>query len=269
MPTQSRLRRATKHGARHINLGLNNQDAAEAQTFAIAAFGKTYHVGLVSDGCTGNPRWSRNEVGANLLTLYAYRRIQELVCSGIALSDIPKALYPSCTEFLLDLLGKIMPSHIVWKYDVPPKDREAWRSQTRFKNDYLSATLLGFITDGETLVIFSAGDGVILINDEIIAIDQNDQPDYLSVSINDPGQGFVVTVRSFAEVRRFAIMTDGLKQLVTDPAFVARLFGAEHKNPLALQFLFNRTFNDSPERMKDDCTAVTLEMEETDVPSGT
>ncbi len=262
MAQRLRLRRATKHGSNHIRLGFNNQDAAEAQTFAIPSRGQAYYVGLVSDGCTGNPMWSHNEVGASLLTLYAYRRIQELVCSGISLSDIPKVLYPSCTEFLLDLMGKVMPSHVVWKYPTPPKGRDTWSGQTRFKNDYLSATLVGFITDGEQLVVFSAGDGIILVNDEVTIIDQNDLPEYLSVSINDPNQGFAVSTRAFAEVRRLAIMTDGLKGLVGDTRFVASMFGSEHENPLALQFLLNRTFNATPNLMSDDCTVVTLERED-------
>lgn len=262
MPSTVRLRRATKQGSKHILLGLNNQDALEAQSFSIPTLSKTYHVGLVSDGCTGNPAWSHNEVGAHLLILYAYRRIQELICAGISMEDVPKALYPSCTEFLLDLLGKVVPSHIVWKYPTPPKGREAWGSQTRFKNDYLSATLVGFITDQESIVVFSAGDGVVIINNEVQSIDQNDRPEYLAISINEPNCGFVVTTRSFADVQRLAVMTDGLKKLTEDPAFVAQMFGPAHKNALELQFLLNRTFNARPEHMKDDCTVVTLEKED-------
>ncbi len=261
--SQFRTRFGTKQGSKHINLGTNNQDAREIQSFSIPTSGKTFHVGLVSDGCTGNPLFSHNEVGANLLILYAYRRIQELICSSVPIGEIPKALFPSCTEFLLNLTGWVIPPTIVWQYPAPIKDREEWSSQKRFRTDFLAATLLGFITDEQDLVTFSAGDGIILVNDDIEVIDQDDKPEYPAISINQPGKGFVTKHHRMDTVRRVAVMTDGLESLMKDPTFVDRMFRDKLDTPLGLQFVLNLAFKANPELMKDDCTAVTLEKIET------
>jgi len=229
------------------------------QTFFVPAFGKTYSIGLVSDGCSGNPTFSRSEVGANLMSAYAYRRIQELICSKVAIESIPLVLYPSITEFLLDMMTKIMPPHIVWNYPMVLKDRENWNGQARFKYDFLSATLLGFVSDGETIVVFSAGDGLVLVNDGFTVIDQDDHPDYPSISVNKPVGGFNISVYKTADVCRLAIATDGLKQLMQDQEFRNKLFDFQRGKALGLNVLLSITNGQQPELMQDDCTVVTLE----------
>lgn len=256
---QWRLREGTKQGTKHVRLGYNNQDAAVSQSFTIPAFGRTYHVGLVSDGCSGNPTFSHTEVGAHIGAIYSFRRIQELICARVPLAQIPQVLYPSITEFMLDMANKLMPSHVVWNYPIMLKDREKFNGQTRLRTDYLAATLLGFIADGEDLVIFSAGDGVILVNDNLNVIDQNDKPDYPVISINSPGQGFSTTVLKMNEVQRLAISTDGLGGLMENsPEFRNRLFDHQSGQITGLQTLLNITSMQAPEHMKDDCTVITL-----------
>lgn len=257
--TKAIMRKGSIQGTGHIRLRFNNQDAVLAESFSIPIFGKDYWVGLVSDGSTGNPLFSRTEVGANLTVLYAYRRIQELVCSGMPLDLIPVALYPSITEFLLEIMGRVMPESIIWPYPVGLPDREKWSSQRRFRNDYLAATLLGFISDGTQMVVFSAGDGVVLINDELTVIDQDDRPSYPAITINHAGVGFVVDVYNAEDVRRIAIASDGLKHLMQDSDYVDQMF-VRQPELMGLQFLLNTT--DRPELMKDDCSAITWEIVE-------
>lgn len=256
MPTVT-MRKGSLQGSDHIRLGYNNQDAVLAETFSVPAFGKTYWVGLVSDGSTGNPLFSHTEVGANLTVLFAYRRIQELVCSGVALDSIPTSLYPSITEFLLEVMGRVMPETIAWPYPTNMPDRGRWSSQKRFRNDYLAATLLGFISDDTQMVIFSAGDGVILVDDELTIIDQDDRPAYPVVAINTAGVGFVVNVFDVESVSRIAIASDGLKHLMQDHEFVSQMF-VRPPEYFGLQFLLNTTKR--PDLMKDDCTVVTWEI---------
>jgi hypothetical protein len=254
------LRGGSKHGVKHMRLNFNNQDAFTFQTFEIPAFSKSYNVGLVSDGCSGQPSFSHNEVGAHLVVLYAYRRIQELVCAGLPIAQIPQVLYPSITEFLLDVMTKVMPPNIVWRYPVKLKGREDWGGQTRFKTDYLAATLIGFVSDGETLITFSAGDGIILVDDELVIVDQNDTPDYPAVSVNRTGSGFASKSYRFGDLKRVAIATDGLKFLISDLAFRAELFQANAGKAMGLQTFLATTALSKPELMQDDCTAVTLEI---------
>ncbi len=253
------VRGGSRQGVRHVRLNQNNQDALVFQTISVPQFGKTYSIGLVSDGCSGHPGFSHSEVGAHLMSLYAYRRIQELICSRVAIESIPLVLYPSLTEFLLDIMTKVMPSHIVWNYPLKLKDRESWNGQTRFRYDYLSATLLGFVSDGETIVVFSAGDGVILVNDNLTIIDQNDHPDYPSISVNKPISGFSVSVYKTADISRLAIATDGLGELLRNQEFRSELFEFQRGKTLGLQTLLSVTSNKQPELMGDDCTVVALE----------
>lgn len=253
-------RSATRQGSKHIQLGYNNQDAWMNETFGIPAWRKQYHVGIVSDGCSGLPRFSRTEVGANLISLFAYTRIQEFLCGGVSPDEIPRALFQACAEFVRNLSNTLMPSSISWPYPAGIEDRATWSCTQRLRADYFSATFICFICDGEDVIIMSRGDGIILINDELKIIDQDDKPDYLASSTNNPGSGFVTQKVPLANLNRLVISTDGLKELMTDPAFVRRMFEHMPGNPMGLQFLLNRTYLTSPELMKDDCTAITLEV---------
>jgi hypothetical protein len=252
------LRDGSKQGTKHVRLGINNQDARVSQSISVPAFGKQYHVGIVSDGCTGQPLFSHTEVGAHLMSLYAYRRIQELICSKLPLQQIPQVLYPSVTEFMLDLTNKVMPSHVVWKYPIKVNDRENYSGQARFRTDYLAATIVGFISDEEDLVVFSAGDGVVLVNDDLTIIDHNDHPDYPVISVNKPSNGFVTESYKMSEVNRVAVSSDGLKQLLQNLEFRAKLFEFQGDKFHGLQTLLNVQSNNTPELMQDDCTVVTL-----------
>lgn len=259
-----RMRSGTHQGSRHRQLGINNQDARLAECFGIPAFSKTYHVGLVSDGCTGYPAFSRTEVGSNLLVLMAYQRIQAFLCSGMKLEDIPRMLFHSVTEFLRTLTNLMAPPNLHWPYPPALTQRKGLSPSERFRTDYLSATLLGFVTDGEDIVVFSAGDGIILMGSDRKVIDQNDRPDYPASSIDNPGRSFELQMAKLAEIRRLAIMTDGLKTLTADPAFTDRLFSHMPKNPMGVQYLLNVTFNARPEDMDDDTTAIVLDVIETE-----
>lgn len=245
-------------GSKHRNLHVNNQDALCTQSFSIKDFGKNYQIGLVSDGCTGNPMFSHTEVGSNLLVVYAFRRIQNIICAGTSMADVPKLLFPSITEFILILNNLVMPDRTYWPYPVKIKGRENWSSSTRFRTDYLAATLIGFVSDGTDCVIFSAGDGIIMINNELQIIDQNDEPDYPMSSIDQPGKGFFIQEISMKEVDRLLISTDGLKKFIGEKEFVEQIYSFQPESILGLQFLLNINSEKFPEKMTDDCTAVTL-----------
>ena len=257
MTTRIRMRRGSKHGSKHIQLGINNQDACLSESFTIAAWQKQYNVGIVCDGCTGFPAFSRTEVGSNLLALFAFTRIQEFICGGSKLQEIPRALFQACAEFLRDLTNKMMPATISWQYPVALPKRENWTSVQRFRADYLSATLLGYICDGETLITFSSGDGIFCVDDNYDPIEQDDEPDYLAGSINKPGAGFTEYFYLCKQVKEVIVATDGLKKLMENPEFRGKMFTNMADDPSGLQYLLNVTHKKQPELMQDDCTAVT------------
>lgn len=254
------MRSGSSHGSKHKRLNMNNQDAHVSQTFSVPAWDKQFSVGLVADGSTGNPIFSRTEVGSNLSVLYSYRRIQELILSNVSVDHIPMVLYSSCTEFLWNLMNQIMPPGIVWDYPAKIKGRSNWTAQTRFKVDYLAATLLGFISDEEKIVTMTAGDGIVLVNGSINVIDQDDKPEYPVISINSPAKGFETRIYRKQDVHRLAIMSDGLKEPIDKiDGFVDAMFGYQHGNPLGIQAFLNNMADQYPELFHDDATVITFE----------
>lgn len=265
------LRGGSIQGSKHIQWGINNQDDFLVQTFAVPALGKIFTVGLVSDGSTNLPALSRTEVGSRLLILFAFTRIQELLCSGAELEDIPLPLYRATAEFIRDLANKIMPPDVVWNYPFPNdmmparhRNRLTWTAAKRFRIDYLSATLLGFISDGERAITFTAGDGIVIVDNQIHVIDQNDMPEYPAASINAPGKGFVVQVYSMADVQRLAVCTDGPKRLLENKMFLDAIFTHQPESFMGLQTLLRLKYMEAPELMEDDCTIVALTKRATD-----
>lgn len=267
------IRNGSVLGVKHAKLGVNNQDAVMALEFGIPAWEKSYRMGFVSDGCTGIPAFSASEVGSNLLVVYCLARTQELIANGAQMEEIPLPLYHSVTNFLHTLANMVVPASIYWPYPMEFKGAHAFRNQLkapkRFMTDYLAATILGFVDDGETLVTFQAGDGVLIVNDEVTVIDQNDRPDYPAMSVNSPGGGFQVNTYASADVQRLGLATDGIEELlaVSDLGLLDQLFAEAQAGPMGLQFLLNRLRKSHGHLMADDCTVLTLERkEEADAP---
>lgn len=197
-------------------------------------------------------------------------------------------------SFLRDLTHKVMPSSVFWGYDdkLEPvfknlkSGRWKWDSATRFRNDYLAATMLGFLTDKDKIVLYKKGDGITLVDDTLTIIDQNDEPDYMAGSINSPGTGFEMEIYNISDISRLAICCDGLRHLMCplgddelksfvvpgqphlirlvygqdleEPEFVQQMFNHMPGHMLGLQFLLNENYRDQDELMGDDCSIVTF-----------
>jgi hypothetical protein len=249
---------------KHLQLGVNNQDAVLVQEFGIPQWGKTYQVGLISDGCSGLPVFTHNEVGANLMVVNCLGRIQELIVGGAGMQEIPVPLYHSVIDFMRNLANTIMPANVHWPYNVQFPAAHAFRttisSTKRFTLDYLAATIAGFVDDGETLVVFRADDGIVAVNDDLFVVDQNNQPDYPALSVNTPGGGFKTSVYASADVPRLLMATDGLKPLTEGEFGVPGVFFAgDPENPMDLQTTLKIFRKEHGEKVGDDCTVLTRE----------
>lgn len=263
-----RIRHGSVLGVEHARMGINNQDAVQSLEFAVPAWERSFRTGIVSDGCTGIPAFTRSEVGSNLLAVFCLARIQELILGGASIEQIPLPLYHHVTGFLRTLAGMVMPPNVLWKYpDVKfPKGQEyrtSLKANQRFMIDYLTATIVGFVDDGEQLVTFQAGDGTIIINGEPFVVDQNDMPEYPALTIDTPGGGFEVKTYDSASVQRIVLASDGIEKLleVDELDLPERLFD-NPGNPMAMQWLLNRLRKDYGVYMSDDCTVLTMEREE-------
>jgi hypothetical protein len=261
------IRKGSMHGLKHERQKTNNQDVVETMQFAIPTWGTNYRIGIVSDGCSGIPAFTRSEVGANLLTVFCLGRIQELIIGGAKPADIPLPLYHAVTGLLRNLAGMIMPANVYWPFPITFEGNEEFRNDIkankRFLIDYLSATIHGYVDDGDTLAVFRAGDGVRIVNDEVTIIDQNDTPQYPSVSVNAPGAGFDVEVYASRDVRRLALATDGLKKMLeaNQADLPGALFHGRGASSLGIQFMLNRWRKNRlfAEYLGDDCAIVTQE----------
>lgn len=260
-----RMRKGSVQGVRHVRLGINNQDAVLTQVFGVPKWGKTYRVALTSDGVSGMPAFTRSEVGSNIMVVYCLAKIQELIVGGVKLEEIPLPLYHAMTSFLRDFANMIMPPNIYWPFPIEFKGSNEYRNHQkatqRFMADYLAATLIGFIDDGQTLVTFQAGDGTIIVNDNVLIVDQNDRPAYPSMSVNSPGGGFATNVYHSEDVLRIALASDGIEKLLPMPelGLPLILFSDNPDDPLGLQYLLNRWRRDYGEMMDDDCTVAAME----------
>lgn len=256
-----RVRVASIQGVKHARNGVNNQDAAQVHEFSVPKWKKTFRIGLVSDGCSGIAAFSRCEVGANLTATYCLGRIQELILDGVEVAEVPSLLYHSLVNFLRTVSNLIMPPSVQWSYPLNFRGDHAFRNELtatdRFRVDYLMATLIGYIDDGTTLVTFQAGDGVIIVDGELKIVDQNDRPNYPLM-----GGGFDATVYDARTVRRLALVSDGIEELLKRAGsdLPSRLFEHNAESLAGLRALFDGLREQYPERVDDDMTAVTREL---------
>lgn len=246
-------------------LNINCQDNVIAQECSVG--NRTVLVGMVSDGCSNrlNPL-CHTEVGSSLSCLFATRFIVSQLQDGVKLSLMPGALYANWTNYLRRIAELTM---------VGSSDQE----RNLFIHYYLTATLIGFVIDGEDRIVFASGDGFGQINDEQIFFNQRftppadnprqSAPMYAALHNISNGQfpeplpsNFEVRYIPTRQIEKVLISTDGL---ITgdDPIKVAAdaIEAAFHHQPLMvkgfqhwlnLQQLSNRRFD-------DDVATVSLE----------
>ncbi len=236
-------------GYAHSRKLINNQDASVASSVTIGD--STYHFGAVFDGCTGGRgKQSKTEVGATLLAAFFRSEIPMILAAHTALSDVPGILYQRSIGYF----GSIARSTVMGAPDT------LWQ----FVQNHLLCTILGYIADEEQLLFFSAGDGVLVVNDTVTIINQDNKPLYLAYHLLDSRSigkvqlptSFVTTAFPRKDVSRFAVSTDGLANVATENG--EHLHGVWNYEPGAkagLQWHLNKC---SSERhlFEDDCTVI-------------
>lgn len=242
-------------GSMHRLKSINNQDS-----FCIgeSVINETqYLYGVVCDGCTGR-RKSRNEVGAALLSQFICSEVPFILASHTAPCDVPNILYNRAVGYL----GSIMRSTVMGSPEM------LWS----FIETHLLTTVVGFILDSHTLVTFSAGDGIIFINDSREVIHQDNRPLYPAYHLVDrailrdvaqelPDNFKVSILNNISIVRRFAVGTDGISQeLERDPEFFQQLpsiWEYESSAKAGLQWWLNKESQENG-RFSDDCTVIAV-----------
>lgn len=236
------LKAGSVPGKDHLFRQASCQDRYRCGAFELNS--KLYRVGIVCDGCGSA---DASEVGAALLAEFGFAEAARLIGQGVCLDNLAGKLYRNSLNFL----GKL--TALVAGEAVSPDQA------TGFVGRFLLATMLGFVMSEEATLVFAAGDGFIIVNDEIECRDENNCPHYLAYDLLDPGQypelpprreNFDFRLLPTASVERLAVWTDGF-----DPALKEEIWNLA--GPRGLQ----RKLNVWSKRklFTDDTTGITLE----------
>ncbi len=233
--------RASTIGSEHIRLRKNNQDGILFGRAEIR--NKECLFGVICDGCTEG---LNNEVGAKLLSRFICGEIPLILSAKEPIEEVPNILFERC----LDYLGSIAATTIVGTYE----------NFASFVKECLLCTILGFLIYEEKVLIFNAGDGIIVINDSIRRIEMGNKPPYISYNLlnkqeledlNKVPQSFEASITSLETIEKLAICSDGFRE-----EFVSQLFG--HDKEISLQRALNKlSFFKSA--FTDDCSVIVVE----------
>ena len=161
-----RVRSGLIAGREHILSHNNCQDALQVQVITIN--GGNYIIGVIADGCSEG---AHSEVGAQLSVRFIIGRIQQYLQLEIPLQKIGNLLFQDLIYFLKSIVTAN-------QFGTPEE-------LVSFIKDYLLFTTLGCIVSDKETVIFTAGDGIIVLNDQITIIDQQNAPLYLGYQLID------------------------------------------------------------------------------------
>jgi hypothetical protein len=232
------LKAGSVPGKDHLFRQANCQDRYRCATFEHN--GQWYQAGVVCDGCGS---LDGSEVGAALLAEFAIAETVRLVREGFSFEKLAPRLYRNSLTFLSKLSGLVAGEQVANEFVVR----------------FLLATLLGFVVSTEETLVFAAGDGFIIINDDIECRDEANRPRYLAYDLLDPAQyldlpprraNFECRLLPTAEVARLAVWTDGF-----DPALKEEIWNLA--GPRGLQRKLNVW--SKHKLFADDTTGITLE----------
>jgi hypothetical protein len=139
-------------GRDHLARQVNCQDA-----LGMGQYGP-YAVGIVCDGCSEG---ANSEVGAKLAARYLVEEAGRLLGQQQPPEAVPNLLYAGLVRYLNAVLVATQPEN-----------------RTSFVTDNLLFTVVGMIVSEGGGVVFTAGDGLTLIDNDLRQIDQENRPAY-------------------------------------------------------------------------------------------
>jgi len=244
------IRGGKKIGREHARWGKNCQDGYAFKKTTI--LGQDYLIGAVADGCG---QGENSEVAGIMSSIFVVNQVQHLLRYQMPIIQIPAALYPSVVGFLEAI-----------RKQIPFKDSQ---EIVGFIQNYLLATILGFVIGEDKGVVFHAGDGLIAINEEILAIEYDNVSPYLGYHLVPQSalQGgtlelprtFAVQFLDVATLDKLAIASDGFSK-----SLLRRMWHEAEPVSLGIQLWMNwinGPRNPSPETglFYDDAAVVVVE----------
>lgn len=199
-------------------------------------------IGVVCDGCSEGPR---SEVGAALGAHYLVVQAAQLLEQSIPLADLPDRLYQDLIAYLRQITDLSMPPNRVG-----------------FVRDHLLFTALVLIITQEGALLLSAGDGLIVTDEQIECIEQNNMPSYIAYNLLPEylpstfkmPKGF--EVRTVTDWQQLAIGSDGFL-----PDLLPNVWGMIHTRGLQRKM---NVWAEQGRHFRDDATLITVERVEED-----
>ncbi|MFQ3537002.1 MAG: protein phosphatase 2C domain-containing protein [Aggregatilineales bacterium] len=227
-----RVRYGQVIGRNHLLHGVNCQDGiALVET-------RNYFAAILCDGCSEG---ARSEIGARVTAEFAAAYIGRLLAQGAPVQIIPSLLYPAIIQFLRNFVLLVKP------VDAP-----------QFVLDALLFTVLGTAVRAEQAILFAAGDGTLVIDNQVFQRDENNAPRYIAYHLlNASLRGNQALPETFAIYEapptweRLALATDGF-----EVNLLPHVWGMQHSHGL------QRRMDDwwaNEGRFHDDATLLTLE----------
>ena len=187
-------------GREHLRLAKNNQDAYHILS------NEQYTIAVICDGCSSG---QHSEVGAQI----GVRLIVEMLARALSsqlLKENQSIPRNALEQVPLDLLSQIGSLTLAMGGN--------WLQTLK---DYFLFTIVGVVITATDLLVFSLGDGVIIINGQELALGSgtDNAPPYLAygLSCEVPSQDYLFQVHSsppLEEVESILIGTDGVRDLI-------------------------------------------------------
>ena len=178
---------ATIIGTSHRRLRYNSQDAN------VVLRAENIIAGVICDGSSST---AHSEVGAQLCARFVAHKCRELFSSS------PFDVEQLCRA-TLHYLQQLTILNCADKID-------------EFVGDYLLSTIVGFVVKPDHTHLFWAGDGVIIVNDQLRIIDQDNRPRYLAYGLLGHEAGFDYRKVNTSAVDRLLIGSDGVEHFISN-----------------------------------------------------
>lgn len=223
-------------GRDHLLMGKNRQDTYALSEIAIGE--QTVHLGILADGCGSTPT---SEVGANLLVRYMSLQLGRNLAAGKTAEVAIAELFGQTKRYIRRLVKNIAGNSV--------------EERGKILHEYFLATIIGFVTEGEDVLVFVSGDGTIFFGDYHLAIDEDNKPSYLAYSLVDDQlvSSFKVYRLALESYHKVAIATDGF-----ETELISSFWGKTHPNGVQRQL----NALSKKKHFSDDATLITIELAE-------
>ncbi len=231
-------------GKEHLRLAKNNQDAYHTLS------NEQYTIAVVCDGCSSG---QHSEVGAQIGVRLIVEMLAKALSSQLIQENqtIPREILEQVQQDLLSQIGSLT--------------KTMGGNWLQTLKDYFLFTIVGVVITATDLLVFSLGDGVIIINGQELELGSvtDNAPPYLAygLSCEVPSQDWLFQVHSLPpleEVESILIGTDGVRELIK--AAQAKLPGKQELVGSIEQFWQQDRYFTNPDQVRRRLSLINREV---------